>query len=381
MKILLLNNYDLIRIKEEWQRDGQAGHQLWGATQLEQYGIKADILPCQGSAKLKRLSQKLKILGDIDQQLRLLKQVYQYDLIYSGHYLTTSLLSLMRRLRILNKTIVAISFQSPRPSLFAKIFAQLTIAGNDKVICLSSGIKKHLEQDLGISPEKLEFIEWGYDTEFHRPQFTDIAHNRQKGYVLSIGKSFRDYKTLITAFKDIDFPLEIIGYSDNILTCLESRPQNIAVTIPIGAVDNSNDNFQANQLPKNKNIRVVDQLLSTAQLLPKYHNAYAVAIPLDLPPDKPYNTVGLSSLIEAMCMGKAVIATENKELGVDLEQEGIGITVPLKDSLAWKQAVKYLLDHPEVTQEMGQKARYLAEKKYNLKNFTQKVAKCMHSLV
>ena len=81
-----------------------------------------------------------------------------------------------------------------------------------------------------------------------------------------------------------------------------------------------------------------------------------------------------------MCMGKAVIASQNEDKGIDLETEGLGITVSHKDSLAWKQAVQYLLDHPKKTQEMGHKARYLAEQKYNLENFTQKVAQCMHKV-
>ena len=253
MKVLLVNNYDLIRIREEWQEDGQAEHQLWGITQLEKYEIKADILPYDGSKYLQSFSQKLKILGDLDQELRLLRQISQYDLIYSGHYLTTSLLGLLRRLKILNKPVVAIAFQSPRLSLFAKIFAKLTIGGNDKLICLSYGIKEHLEQDFNISPGKLEFIEWGYNTEFHAPAPTNIAHCRQQGYILSIGKTFRDYDTLITAFEDIDFPLEIIGYSDNILSRLESVPKNINITatIPINAAgNNSKNNDRVDRLPK-----------------------------------------------------------------------------------------------------------------------------------
>ncbi|HEY9297592.1 MAG TPA: glycosyltransferase, partial [Phormidium sp.] len=129
------------------------------------------------------------------------------------------------------------------------------------------------------------------------------------------------------------------------------------------------------------NIRTTDRLLKTSEVLAKFDNAFAVAIPLDLPSHKPYNTVGLSSLLEAMCMGRAVIATENKDMAFDLEREGVGFTVPYKDVLAWRQAVQYLLDHPEEAQEMGLRGRFLAEKKYNLTNFTQKIVQCMHSLV
>ena len=377
MKILLLNNYDLIPIKKEWDIDGESGHQLWGMTQLDRYGIETDILPYRDRKFqfIKKISQKIKILGDLDQQFRVIKQINEYDLIYSGHYFTTSLLSLLRKLKILKQPLISIAFQSPRPNLLMKILSIFVIAGNDKIICLSPEIKEHLIEDFKISPSRLEFIPWGYDTNFHTPP---APINEQKaGYILSTGKSFRDYDTLIQSFKDIDFPLEIIGYSDNILSNLDSIPLNVRLTIPLGAVNQNMDKLVGKQFPAN--IKIVNKLLTTAQLLSKYKNTYAVAIPLELPDNKPYNTVGLSSLLEAMCMGKAIITTENRDMGINLEREGIGITVPVKDSLAWKQAIQYLLENPAETKEMGEKARYLAEKKYNLDNFTKQIAHCMHT--
>ena len=118
----------------------------------------------------------------------MLTQISKYDLIYSGNLFTTSLLGLLRKFKLINKPVLAISFQSPRKSLVSKIFAQLTIAGNDKIICLSDGIKQDLEQNLGILPEKLEYIEWGYDTEFHAKPLNNLNYESKKGYVLSIGK-------------------------------------------------------------------------------------------------------------------------------------------------------------------------------------------------
>lgn len=379
MKILLLNNYDLICILEEFREDGQAAHQLWGSTQMQNYSIKTQILPYKKYNLLKNFSNRLKILGDLDQQLRVLTSINEFDLIYSGHLFTTSLLALLRKFKLLKKPIITIAFQVPKPSFFGQLFVKFFVTGNDRIICLSQGIKQHFEEDFGLPQEKLEVIEWGYDVEFHQSKPLEVFQVRKEGYILSTGKSFRDYKTLIQAFQEIDFSLDIVGYDDNILDQLESLPQNIKITIPTNIVSTGTNNFRPSNLPQN--VQLVEQMLKTSQILQKYGKAYAVAIPLDLPPNKPYNTVGLSCLVEAMCMGRAIITTENKDMGVNLEKEGIGITVPLKDSQAWKQAIQYLLDHPQETLEMGQKARYLAEQKYNLENFTRKIAHCMHSLV
>ena len=381
MKILILNNYDLEYILKEWQQDGQAAHQVWGITQMDQYGIEADILPYHQFPWLKKLGQSMKVLGDLDQQLRVLTKSHHYDLIYSGHYFTTSLLALLRKFKLLNVPLVAIAFQAPRKGFLAKLYVSLFVTGNDKLICLSEGIKEHFEKEFNVSSDRLEMIEWGYDVSFHSPKPMDLLKVQKQGYIFSTGKSFRDYKTLIKAFSSLDYPLEIVGYSDNMLELLKDIPQNIEITIPLSAVSDAqaNQSLRSGLLPPN--VKTVERLFKTAEILTLYENALAVAIPLDLPPNKPHNTVGISSLLEAMCMGRAVITTENRDMGISLEKEGIGFTVPLHDAQAWKQATQYLFDHPEEAKEMGQRARYLAENRYNLEHFTQKIAQSMQSLI
>lgn len=381
MKVITLTNYDLRYTVKEWQRDGQAAHQAWGITCMEKYGIQPSILEFSKFNFLKKLGEKIKLLGDLDQQIRVLATSRDYDLIYSGHYFTTSLLAFLRKFGFLRKPIVAITFQAPRKSLLANIYVQLFVSGNDKLICLSEGIKDHFEKEFGLPAERLEFVEWGYDTDFHQFKPISLSEIQKDGYILSTGKSFRDYDTLIKAFSGLNYPLNIIGYSDNILGSLEVLPNNVEVTIPLNVISKKilSQTLDLDNLPAN--VKTIRRLLSTFEILPKYNKALAVAIPLDLPPHKPHNTVGLSSLLEAMCMGRAVIATENKDMGVNLEKEKIGFTVPYKDVSAWKQATQYLIDHLEETQEMGQRARYLAEKRYNLANFTRKTVECMQSVM
>ena len=380
MKVLTLNNYDLEYIFKEWQQDGQSAHQVWGITKMEDYEIQALMLPYKKFNLLKKLSGRLKVLGDLDQEIRVLSTNQDYDLIYSGHYITTSFLAFLRKFGILRKPIVAIAFQAPRRSTWTAIYVNLFVSGNDKLICLSEGIKEHFEKDFNLPSKQLEVIEWGYDTAFHPAKPMDLAEIRQSGYILSTGKSFRDYKTIIEAFSKLDYSLKIIGYSNNIFDSLETLTENVEITIPYKAISEvkASESLRLAKLPTN--VKTVEQLLTAREILHHYSNALAIVIPLDLPLNKPHNTVGLSSLLEAMCMGRAVITTENQDMGFDLEKEGIGFTVPHKDVNAWKQAVQYLLDRPEEAQEMGLKARYLAEKRYNLTNFTQKIVQCMKSL-
>jgi hypothetical protein len=64
----------------------------------------------------------------------------------------------------------------------------------------------------------------------------NLSEVHKNGYILSTGKSFRDYKTLVEAFSTLDYPLNIVGYSDNILDCLASVPKNVEMTIPLKAI-------------------------------------------------------------------------------------------------------------------------------------------------
>lgn len=74
--------------------------------------------------------------------------------------------------------------------------------------------------------------------------------------------------------------------------------------------------------------------------------------------------VGLTSVVEAMAMGKPIISTRNPYSPVDLEKEQIGFFVD--DAASWEKAVRFLADHPEEAAAMGRRARLLAERSFNI---------------
>ena len=106
------------------------------------------------------------------------------------------------------------------------------------------------------------------------------------------------------------------------------------------------------------------------------NNAYAVVICCQ---NYPY-TVGLTTLVEALALGKAVITTDNPTFPIDVEKEGIGIKVPYGDVDGWIKAITYMSGHPEEVKEMGRKARLLAERTYNLERCSKEVADVLLSL-
>jgi len=356
MKVVLVNNYDLLHISELWkQEQGQAPAQhLWGYSTLEKYDIQVDVLPFERYRLLKKISKKLKLFGDLDQQIRLLFNANRYDAIYSAHHLTTLLLALLRLIGILKRPIVAIAYQAPRSKNFlVKVFTKLFITGNDKILCLSDDLLRDLE-DMGVPSSKLSLIDWGVDLKFYNPylaatnQETNQENIEQQKYIFSPGKTYRDYPTLTDAVRHIDCHLLVSGSG---LVNTDDLPK-----------------------PLPENIEILETELCWKDFINLYRQSYAVVIPLQDNQAKLKNAIGLTAVTEAIAMGKPIIMTRNDYLGIDLEAAGIGLWVEPGDTEGWRTAITYLLAHPDVAQEMGRKARRMAEESFNLEHFSKQLA-------
>ncbi|MFQ3618995.1 MAG: glycosyltransferase family 4 protein [Cyanobacteriota bacterium] len=175
-------------------------------------------------------------------------------------------------------------------------------------------------------------------------------------FILSPGKSYRDYPTLVKAFSTLDCSLTICGAGQLDLKQLQKQA--------FGQVDK--------QLPDN--VSIVREMLEWRDFIRLYQQAYAVAIPIVEDKAKFKNAIGLTVLTEAMAMGKAIVMTRSDYVGVDLEREGIGLWVEQGDVDGWRRAIAHLLDNPAETREMGRRARRLAEKRFNLEQFSKKLA-------
>jgi glycosyltransferase involved in cell wall biosynthesis len=359
MKVLFTNNYAMDWAWDMWKKKEYPGHHLWGITHLPEYGINVEILPYERYTTLKTISSKIKVLGDLDQQLRIILKQSDYDLVYSGHDISTSLLAFLRLLGIYKKPIAITMHRSFKQNLFWRIYVELFIKPHDLFLCLSPIIMERLRDRFNIPEEKLHVLPLGVDLEFYKPNLktADKQTEESNGFIISTGKTGRDYNTLVEAFKTIDYPLKIYGAGDSAPTIPDLTP-NIFV-----------HNKHAND----------PNFLSFEELLIEHEKAYAVAIPLYIPPERAdtVTLLGNTSLRDAMAMGKAVVMTRNRQIDIDIEKEKIGIWVEPGDVEGWQKAITYLLDHPEETKEMGNRGRYLCESKYNLDVFSSSLAKSL----
>jgi glycosyltransferase involved in cell wall biosynthesis len=345
MKVLFLNNYDMVYYWNACQQGMEPKHHLWGVTELAKYGIDVSILPFQRFGRLKRLSRRVAFWGDLDQQLRILRRYQQYDVIYSGHHFSSIFLAFLRSLGLFQRPIVAIAYQSLQKNIWTQLFATYVIQGYDQLFCINQAIRDDLCNRFGIPAHKLTVIPWGSDLTFY-PSSSDTIQPR---LVVSTGRTKRDYLTLIEAFDQVEGNLEVYGFSP------------------------------ADRVRVPKNVQLSAQLPPWQDYLRLYQRAAVIAIPVDRQLNKPFSCNGLSTFLDAIALGKPVVMTRNPYFGIDIEAEGIGLWAEPDDPQSWQYAISYLLEHPAIAQEMGNRARRFCETQCNLDLFAEQLANSLRA--
>jgi glycosyltransferase involved in cell wall biosynthesis len=136
--------------------------------------------------------------------------------------------------------------------------------------------------------------------------------SRDDGYVFSGGGAGRDFSTLIEALRDTDIPLRIVTFGPHTLDWVGPLPSNVRVewTVPLAAF--------------------VDRLAG----------ARVVAVPLR----DALSDFGQTTLVQALSLGKPVVATRSPGV-VDYVHDGEeGLLVDERDVTAFRAALTRLYD-------------------------------------
>lgn len=213
----------------------------------------------------------------------------------------------------------------------------------DRMIFWSSVQRDFAVNTLKIAPSKAIHLKWLVDQNFWRPMA------RETDMICSVGREMRDYRTLVAAMQGV-------GIRCHIAAGTGRRTKD-----SVGAIDDPG-------LPPN----VTVGRKSFVELRELYARSRFVVVPL-LPTD---SDNGVSVIVQAMAMGKPVICSRTQGQ-VDVIQDGrTGIFVPPGDAIALREAIQYLWDHPDVTDQMGKEARKYIEENHALDQFVQTV-KCI----
>jgi glycosyltransferase involved in cell wall biosynthesis len=183
--------------------------------------------------------------------------------------------------------------------------------------------------------DKFVYIPWGADLEFYPKPSCDP---KPDGYILSVGATRRDFKILVEAAKRSD---------KQFIIC---TPQESGLV--------------RSELPPNVVVHE-KSFMSFTETFKLYRDCLAVAIPLDLPEDYRGTQIGITSLLEAMALGRPVIMTQHPLIDINVEEEGIGYWTRSKDVNSWIEAIHKISSDASQSAAMGQRGRLRCESHYN----------------
>jgi glycosyltransferase involved in cell wall biosynthesis len=212
-------------------------------------------------------------------------------------------------------------------------FLRALHAQMDDILVYATTQKVYGETVLGIPREKLHLIPFHADARFYQP----VPNARVERRICSAGLELRDYPTLIEAVRGLDVEVCLAAASP------WSKRRN-------ETADRS--------LPPNVSARAYPY----GELRDLYASSQFVVVPLY---DNDFQA-GVTTMLEGMAMGKAVIVSRAEGQTDVIEHNVNGLFVPPGDPSALRGAIVHLLEHPEDAARLGRAARQTIESSMSL---------------
>lgn len=335
-RMTVLNvGYGKTALVEEYYKGNMSSRHFYGSIEMERDG-KYDI---QNISLDSRQSTK----GAVHNNLLMAKKA---DVIFMPYLFVAPLffIATLKHLKLRKTKIIVICHTTMKKS-YNRVFNYIYKWIYSSIDTVFFHSKKNMEESIAnesVKSSNARFLYWGDDLDYIDKMFP----NPNLGdFFISTGREQRDYESLISAFAGHNIPLEIytnrVNY-DNHYDYLDEIKDKYS-NIQIEYVERTNE--------------------STTKLTKRTSECLCVVIPLKK--DHINYCLGLTSIVEAMAMGKPVICTYNPYSPIDIEKEGIGLTV--NEDRSWEEAITYIISHREKAQEMGLRGRILAEKHFNIR--------------
>ena len=207
-------------------------------------------------------------------------------------------------------------------------------------LLVHSRYQGHAAARIGIDSSLVHVIPYYADTEFWSPQ--DIPED---SLVVSAGREHRDYVTLAAACDGL----------------------KAEVFVAHGSVHNPGAHGQA---PARWPANVRSGFADYVALRTWYARASVVVVPL-VPNDF---QAGVTTVLEAMAMGKAVVVSATAAQRDIVEHGQTGVCVPPGDPEALKLTLAHLLNDSDERRRLGRNARRAAETHFSLDAYAKRLA-------
>ncbi len=314
------------------ERGEDPGGGLWGLWGLRKLGVSAHILEIEQwiPGKMARFL-RYKVLGTYAVHLPLLPLFFRYDVVYTAGAFVSQLFF----------TVFKVIFRFKRPLWVMQDFSIMGLLGSetrmrqkifawmvsraDGIVTTGMAETEALKKRFPQRRDRIAYIPFGTDTSFFAPQ-SQVA---EEPIVLAVGiDPDRDWGTFFAACEGLEARIIVAG----------SGHRAASFTAPAW-VDVGR--YTANEM---RNL---------------YARASVVVIPLNTAGGN-NNAMGLSTLFEAMAMGKTVVVSHTDHTESFIAHGVNGVLVPQKDRASMRASIEELLKSGSERTRLGLAARNTA---------------------
>jgi len=278
---------------------------------------------------------------------RFITSMRHYDVIVTANIKLAQFVALYRSLFFIRKPkqiVLELMLDEEASGLIWKlkvIFQRLLFSSVDLVFVSSTREVESYSRRLRIPPEKFRFI----------PFHTDIINPRRvgenEGFILSAGKTGRDYAVLAEALRGTDTN---------------------------GVIVSDDYHLQGIDIPANITVR---KNIPYSEYLTLMEKSRLVVVPLK----KLVKSTGQVVILEAMGLGKPVIATETVGT-LDYIENGItGILVPVGDKGALRKAIHDLIRNPSLEEDLARNGLEKVRRDHTFESYVGRILLAAEELV
>jgi glycosyltransferase involved in cell wall biosynthesis len=214
----------------------------------------------------------------------------------------------------------------------------------DTLVVYATAQRRYAIDTLGYRPEQVVLSTFMVDTDFWRPDAVEPAPTARP-LLCAVGQERRDYPTLVEAARDLDVDVAIAAVSPWSKYADSTR----GLDVPAHVTARGYDQFELRQL---------------------YADAAFVVVPLEVTDFQ----AGITSILEAMAMGKAVICTATPGQTDAIVDGETGIYVPAADPGAMRAAIERLIAEPAEAARLGANGRRWVVEHAGLDAYVERLA-------
>lgn len=287
------------------------------------------------------------ILKQLLDMFLIIRNLFRYDVIITGNIKTAQITAFFRwifKRRSAKQIILELMLDEPRNSIRWKIKRWLQMhlfKGVDLIFVSARSEIDTYATRFTIPHTKFRFLP------FHTDIVNPVVVNTHDGYVLSAGKTGRDYQVLMDAVEGLDVKVIIVSDDHHAIGLRVPANVQLLVNIPY------------------------DEYLELLR------NCWFVVVPLR----KVVKSTGQVVILEAMGLGKPVIATETTGTTDYIETGVNGILVPLENPTALKAAIMNLMSDVDFYSRLAVAGLDTVKKKHTFDMYVATILDAARELV